>query len=828
MRNFQKKQLLDIITSLHLLHRESREMLERKEYLKVRTALADCQDAAIQMGEAIEQMVGLGTEAVRYLEQYCEKIYDINEKLEEISAPKAYKAMENFLIKAENEVRHMPVRREVVFLPYKASMWDSLESVYLAAKEDDTMDVYVVPIPYYDRRKDGSLGEMHYEGNEYPRKIEITDYRDYNLEEKHPDAIYIHNPYDEWNNVTCVPEKYFSRNLRRNTECLVYIPYFILGEIEPGNQDKIKEMKHFCFVPGVVYAHKVIVQSEKMRQIYINEYMKEAKNQGIVVDKKELERKILGLGSPKLDKIQNTSKKDLEVPKAWLRVIEKPDGSWKKIIFYNTSINALLRYNNDMLEKMKSVFQTFYEYRNEVALLWRPHPLIPNTIKSMRPQLWTEYEELVKTYKEENWGIYDDSADMERVVVLSDAYYGDSSSVVRVYQETGKPIMIQDVHTIESLKSETVLDELNDCMVTGEKICWYNSNSIILQDKKCKEREIFIWVYTEETIAACEFDRKIYFAPMAGRKIRILDLYSLQMDCMELPYDEYIGIANKFYQVKQYQDSIYCFPGKYPYVLEYNINEKNINRYAISFGRLKKHTGDFLFCESSYVYDNEVFLASTSNGIVCGFNMESRQIKYYSIMENHGFTTICGFEDKLYLADTEGNIWKTSIYKDENICIKIYGNEKMRFRKSIFWNNKVMMFAEETEECIVIGTSNDEWDIITLSETNGQEYNGNKYGEPKLSGDKLYILNKMKKSIIVFNEYMTVEEYQIEEFHEKLNINYDGGKQTIFENEDRKITSLSVYLMMKYQKPDEKDNFKSKGSIGNTIKEVIEGKLKYD
>ena len=81
--------------------------------------------------------------AVRYLEQYCEKIYDINEKLEEISAPKAYKAMENFLIKAENEVRHMPVRREVVFLPYKASMWDSLESVYLAAKEDDTMDVYV-------------------------------------------------------------------------------------------------------------------------------------------------------------------------------------------------------------------------------------------------------------------------------------------------------------------------------------------------------------------------------------------------------------------------------------------------------------------------------------------------------------------------------------------------------------------------------------------------------------------------------------------------------------------------------------------------------------
>lgn len=448
MRKFQKQQLLDVIASMHNLHQELRDRLARKEYPTVQNALADCQETAIQMGEAIEQMARVGNEAVAYLEKYCEKIYHVSMQMEKIQAQKAYKLLESILIKAENAISHMPVRKEVVFFPYKASMWDSLESVYLAAKEDENCDAYCVPIPYYDRRADGSLGEMHYEGNEYPKNIEITDYRTYNLEERHPDAIYIHNPYDEWNNVTCVPERYFSRNLCHHTDCLVYIPYFILEEIEPDDQKSIDEMKHFCFVPGVIYAHKVIVQSEKMRQIYINEYSREAKLHGLPVEKKILEEKILGLGSPKLDKVQNTKKEDIEIPEEWLKVIKKPDGTWKKIVFYNTSISALLHHDEKMLEKMISVFQSFREHQDDVVLLWRPHPLIPNTIKSMRPQLWLAYAKLVGIYKQEGWGIYDDSADMDRAVVLSDAYYGDHSSVVQVYKQTGKPVMIQSVNIL--------------------------------------------------------------------------------------------------------------------------------------------------------------------------------------------------------------------------------------------------------------------------------------------------------------------------------------------------------------------------------------------
>lgn len=454
MRKAQKKEVLEMIQTLHEAHDEVKGYIDKKNYALAQDILSQCQECAISIGTAIEKIEGEGFITVSYVESYCDVLFSIYEELNgsEVNANKAYKNLKKQLLRIESSVKNdVPVRKEIAFFPYKASMWDSLESVYLAAKEDPDCDVYCVPIPYYDKKPDRSFGQMHYEGREYPKNIEVIDWKTYNFEEREPDVIYIHNPYDDWNLVTSVHPRFYSFNLKKHTEKLVYIPYFVLGEIEPHEQEKIEKMKHFCFLPGIINADKVIVQSENMRQIYINEYLKAAqanKFQGNHVDRKKLEEKFLGLGSPKFDKVQNTKKEDLEIPDEWLKIIEKPDGSWKKIIFYNTSIAALLEHNEKMLEKMKWVFNVFKENKDEVALLWRPHPLIRTTIESMRPQLWIEYDKLVKQYKEEGWGIYDDSAELDRAIVISDAYYGDGSSVVQVCQSVNKKVLIQDVDVI--------------------------------------------------------------------------------------------------------------------------------------------------------------------------------------------------------------------------------------------------------------------------------------------------------------------------------------------------------------------------------------------
>ena len=409
MRKAQKQEVLEFIQSLYQAHEEIKEALNQNNRISAQNMLAECQEFATSLGESIEGLEGEGHITVCCVEGYCETLFHVYEELnsDTYNETKIYKKLRKQLLKVENSVKNdITVRKEVVFLPYKASMWDSLESVWKAADEDEQCDAFVVPIPYYDKNPDGSFREIHYEGNQYPEYVPITSYEDYDIKSRKPDVIYIHNPYDNMNLVTSVHPFFFSDNLKKFTDKLVYIPYFVLSEIKPDEDEKIKGMKHFCTVPGVFNADKVIVQSEDMKQVYIKVLLDET-NDHTQAARAYWDKKILGLGSPKFDKVASTKKEDIEVPEDWLRIIQKPDGSWKKIIFYNTSVAGLLNHNEKMLAKMEYVFNVFKENKEEVALLWRPHPLIKATVESMRPQLWKEYERIVKKYREEGWGIYD-------------------------------------------------------------------------------------------------------------------------------------------------------------------------------------------------------------------------------------------------------------------------------------------------------------------------------------------------------------------------------------------------------------------------------------
>lgn len=415
-------------------------------------ALAQCQESAIFLGTYIEKMYGNKYfYIVKSLEDYCENIYQMNNTLSDEDLCRKWSRITlGQLAEIDNKIRSdIPDdKKEVVFLPYMASMWDSLESVWKAADADENTDAYVIPIPYFDKNPDGSFREAHYEGDQYPGYVPITRYDQYDFEKRMPDAIYIHNGYDDCNLVTSVHPHFYSRNLKQYTDMLVYIPYFVLDEIEPDDQAAIDGMKHFIWVPGVIYADQIIVQSEKMKQIYVNEYMKVAKESGLTglhLDRRYLEKKISGAGSPKLDRVQRVKKEELAIPEDWQKIIKKANGTYKKVVFYNTSITALLQNDSKMLKKMERVFGIFKENREGVALLWRPHPLIQSTIRAMRPQLWEKYCKIVEQYKQEGWGIYDDSADIDRAVIISDAYYGDGSSVVQLCKERKMPIMIQNM-----------------------------------------------------------------------------------------------------------------------------------------------------------------------------------------------------------------------------------------------------------------------------------------------------------------------------------------------------------------------------------------------
>lgn len=448
MRSYQKRQCLEDLKALEEARVTVAGLIEQGLTDEAAGLLAQCQQEAIRIGTVIEEAEGEGTEAVRSLEGYCELVYQLYEEILREESPdagkragKLQKLLQKPLKKAEHSLRYeIRLQREAVFLPYKASMWDSLESVWRAADEDSGCRAVVVPIPYYDKNPDGTFREMHYEIGEFPSDVPVVSYTDYDFEKNHPDRIFIHNPYDGGNYVTSVHPFFYSENLKKYTDQLIYIPYFVLNEIDPADEGAVKGMEHFCTTPGVIHADRVIVQSEAIKEVYVNvlcRYFGEEK-------RSYWQEKILGLGSPKIDRVRNPKKEDLEVPEEWERLIRTAKGGEKKVIFYNTSIGALLQNGETMLAKMKDVFRIFKENQDTVTLLWRPHPLMEATLASMRPALWGAYEELVREYREAGWGIYDDSANMNRAIAVSDGYYGDWSSIVCLYRETGKPVMMQD------------------------------------------------------------------------------------------------------------------------------------------------------------------------------------------------------------------------------------------------------------------------------------------------------------------------------------------------------------------------------------------------
>lgn len=390
---------------------------------------------------------------VAELERLCEILYQISITLENGQQVRSLGLEAEKIIKNLRKcLRAVMPRKEIVFLPYQVSMWDSLESVWLEAAKDKTVDTYVIPIPYYDVLPDGSLGILHDQRADYPADVPIAQYEDYLMEERHPDVVFFHNPYDGCNSVTRVPEQYYASRLKKCAGQLVYIPYFVSEEGGPS--------EHFCYLPGVLFADKVVVQPGCIYERYCQIYTRTLEENGWGGILAPAEQKFLPLDSPKFDKVLNTRCEIKDLPEDWQTVIQRPDGSRKKIVLYDLTILNLLNNNEQILKKVENVFRLYREKQEDVVLLWRPHPLLLSTIDSMRPQLRDAYLSLVQQLQQEGWGIFDHTPDPNLAMALADAYYGDCSSLLTTFRVTGKPMKMQDVWLED--EQEFLAEVLND------------------------------------------------------------------------------------------------------------------------------------------------------------------------------------------------------------------------------------------------------------------------------------------------------------------------------------------------------------------------------
>ena len=75
MRKKSKRDIKKIIETMLEAHNHIMELLKSKRIADANNLLAQCQECAMHIGNVIEKNEGMDTQAVLYLQEYCEKIY---------------------------------------------------------------------------------------------------------------------------------------------------------------------------------------------------------------------------------------------------------------------------------------------------------------------------------------------------------------------------------------------------------------------------------------------------------------------------------------------------------------------------------------------------------------------------------------------------------------------------------------------------------------------------------------------------------------------------------------------------------------------------------
>ncbi|MEK3682266.1 hypothetical protein [Paenibacillus sp. FSL R10-2736] len=625
MRKHQQEQIQKLVITLYEATDEIGRQFSRKNIPTVINLLSDCQDAAVHIGEFIESFEGEGTRTVELLTEYHTSLYNIAMDIESINIgfikqlKKELKMIESSI---KNELK--PNKIEIVFFPYKASMWDSLESVWMAANEDAQCDAYVVPIPYYDRKPDGSFGEFHYEGEDMPDYVPVTHYESYDISIRRPDVIYIHNPYDIYNAVTSVDPRFYSDELKKFTDTLVYIPYYSTsGGMSEGQKN--------C--SAYYHADYIVTQAEKYRGFYDSTFSK----------------KLLPMGSPKFDRVIRICNNPPEPPAAWKAKMEG-----KKVYFYNTSINGMLSNTEVFLKKMQYVFRVFAAH-DDVCLLWRPHPLLESTLKSMRPEYKQIYSKLKRFFIGNEIGIYDDTPDITNTIALCDAYIGDSgTSVVSLFGIAGKPIFILDNNintepSEEDWRGEMIIRGFNmysddKWLITRGNKLYYSPDNNYKYQYLC---DLSDYAYGDYYAYILTFGNETYVCPRNAQDIIVFNNNKISK---RIKLKKYIDRPGSFVGAVSCGNYIFLIPLHYPAIVRYNTANGEIRYFDANLDVISGKGNGERLVGGVCVQNGYLFIASPVDNRVLAIEAESGKQQVLTTDANNA----CGC---MYLVSDGSNLW---------------------------------------------------------------------------------------------------------------------------------------------------------------------------
>lgn len=742
------QQMLELMDKVHKKLEDIITLNKQSDYLEsLSNMLVESQGLAIKIGNIVEESEGESQKLIGFLEDYCELIYLVNEELnntseDENDIDRLCKKTRKIFLKIKNSVKHdISVTREVVFLPYKASMWDSLESVWKAADSDPNCNAIVIPIPYYDKNPDGSVRAEYYEADLFPEYVPITDYSEYDFGKRNPDVVFIHNPYDYGNLVTTIHPFFYAENMKKVTDCLVYIPYF-------ATSGAMSESRSWC--PVYEYVDYIVIQAESYRKYYSPNIPDE---------------KFIAFGSPKFDNVINKCKKNMVINDEWRAKIEN-----KRVFFYNTSLNGMLVDTPQFMRKMQYVFDTFKNHP-ECCLLWRPHPLFESTLYAMRPECVEVFDALKKDFlKQDNW-IYDETPCAEDTIAICDGYIGDNaSSIVALFGVVGKPIFIVDNRIDEETKNELNKASFIEPIkahdgYNQEKISVISNDELYMEENGEYNFKFELSEFSRDYLRMLSytFNERIFIFPYIEQEILIVN--GTKIEKVELNHEDNVEVAFIDYEIRD--NCVFLFPFQYSSIVKYNMETGRIDyirgvRDFCVFDRRRKA----IWCD-----DDNLYVLKGNGNEYLKIKLDLSEITTTRIDINDKYTNA-------YLSPNEKSVWLTSYgtkkllyWNYDNQIIKDYSiSNTVEFdsiKDIIFVDNEMYVVPNSGTKIYPIKDINKAVDIgINLQEEplNGTLkpdcysqgkfiYDGEKYSYLSPIDGCLYDLYglKMKKRKVIFN-----------------------------------------------------------------------------
>lgn len=260
--NVQKIRIF--IDYIYKLHSEIKKDISKKNTEQVLDELISCQDLAVWLGQSIENEKGYSSFVGR-LEEYCEELYVLGEIIK--SKSQEADISDQILVEARKYINDKKV---VVFLVRRVEDWSGkIKELWGELQRSDYYDVKIVVVPYFYIDPAGKIVERRNEIKEYTAELGAISADEIDIKTLHPDIIFTQMPFDGYNYAYTIPEMYYTSRIKEYTQKLIYIPPFITDEFNENDRCSYITMEYYCTASGVINSDYTIVQSEKIRDMYI-------------------------------------------------------------------------------------------------------------------------------------------------------------------------------------------------------------------------------------------------------------------------------------------------------------------------------------------------------------------------------------------------------------------------------------------------------------------------------------------------------------------------------------------------------------------------------